>query len=70
MKNIASLLYGYFVFKKIKSVRFISPLNKMKINQEISVEMLSKCQNKAETKKQQKNWESHLRKYCFTIQLS
>jgi hypothetical protein len=51
MKNIASLLYGYFVFKKIKSVRFISPLNKMKINQEISVEMLSKCQNKAETKK-------------------
>lgn len=51
MKNIASLLYGYFIFKKIKSVRFISPLNKMKINPEISAEMLSKCQNKAEIKK-------------------
>lgn len=51
MKNIASLLYGYFIFKKIKSVRFISPLNKMKINPEISTEILSKCQNKAETKK-------------------
>lgn len=60
MKNIASLLFGYFVMKgimtnKIKSVKFISPLNKLKINSEISKDVLSQYEKKYDIKRATKN---------------
>lgn len=56
MKNIASLLFGYFVLrgileKKIKLVKFMSPLNKLKMNKEITENELSKYTKKADIKR-------------------
>lgn len=60
MKNIASLLFGYFILRgviehRINVVKFISPLNKMKINSEISKDVLGKYEKKYEIKKATKN---------------
>ena len=86
MKTISALLFGYFVNRgiidrtenKIKNIRFISPSNKLKINEDRTLQVLSRAQ-KAEEKykltkalavkytkillKDSKEWLVHLEKY-------
>jgi hypothetical protein len=55
MKNIASLMFGYFVLNglmenKIKHVKFVSPLNKLKIDKQITENVLGKLTKKHEIK--------------------
>ncbi len=56
MKNIASLLFGYFMLRgvmedKIELVKFMSPLNKLKMDKEITDKVLSQYDKKHEIKR-------------------
>ena len=56
MKNIASLLFGYFIMRgvmenKIELVKFMSPLNKLKMDKNITQEVLGQYEKKHEIKR-------------------
>lgn len=53
MKTIGTLLFAYFIMKG-KNVKLMSPLNKLKLNKEITADVLGNCKNKPETRKQTK----------------
>lgn len=75
MKTLASILYSYFVIRgiidkektksSIKEVKFVSPSNKLKINEENTTKVFNKCEkNNAKVYKLTKNLGI---KYCKAI---
>jgi len=52
IKTVSVFLYSYFIFNKeklkISTIKFISPLNKLKFNKKRSDELLSQCKTKTE----------------------
>lgn len=87
MKTISSLLFGYFIMKNIvneknnrktiKNIRFISPSNKLKVNSDMTLEVLKNQKGKVKYKltkelgekytkillKNQQEWLNHLSAY-------
>jgi len=60
MKTISAFLYQYFVIRgkvdkdSIKNIKFISPSNKLKINEDRTLEVLTKAKNEGKTYKMTK----------------
>jgi hypothetical protein len=48
MKSISMILFCYFLSKKFRNVKFISPSGKLKINEKLTKDILGKCDNKTE----------------------